>query len=164
MVRHILSGRRPVITWQAIVPLSLKLRAEARRQARRPDLARGFTFVELMVVMAIIVVLITMAIPVYQKSIIRAKESVLKNNLFTIRTVIDNYTYDKQKAPQSLQELVTDGYLREIPVDPMTASSQGWRIIMEDATQAVNQDSPGVFDVRSGSDKLGLDGTPYADW
>ena len=125
---------------------------------------RGFTFVELMVVMAIIVVLITMAIPVYQKSIIRAKESVLKNNLFTIRTVIDNYTYDKQKAPQSLQELVTDGYLREIPVDPMTASSQGWRIIMEDATQAVNQDSPGVFDVRSGSDKLGLDGTPYADW
>jgi general secretion pathway protein G len=125
---------------------------------------RGFTFVELMVVMAIIVVLITMAIPVYQKSIIRAKESVLKNNLFTIRTVIDNYTYDKQKAPQSLQELVTDGYLREIPVDPMIASSQGWRIIMEDATQAVNQDSPGIFDVRSGSDKLGLDGTPYADW
>src|SRR5215469_17359235 len=85
--------------------------------------ARGFTFVELMVVMAIIVVLITMAIPVYQKSIIRAKESVLKNNLFTIRTVIDNYTYDKQKAPQSLQELVTEGYLREIPVDPMMASS-----------------------------------------
>jgi len=126
--------------------------------------ARGFTFVELMVVMAIIVVLITMAIPVYQKSIIRAKESVLKNNLFTIRTVIDNYTYDKQKAPQSLQELVTEGYLREVPVDPMTASNQGWKMIMEDATQAVNQDSPGIFDVRSGSDKLGLDGTPYADW
>jgi general secretion pathway protein G len=124
----------------------------------------GFTFIELMVVMAIIVVLITMAIPVYQKSIIRAKESVLKNNLFTIRTVIDNYTYDKQKAPQSLQDLVSEGYLREIPVDPMLASSQGWKVIMEDATQAVNQDSPGIFDVRSGSEKIGLDGTPYADW
>jgi len=135
-----------------------------RGGSREPKGALGFTFVELMVVMAIIVVLITMAIPVYQKSIIRAKESVLKNNLFTIRTVIDNYTYDKQKAPQSLQELVTEGYLREIPVDPMTASSQGWKVIMEDATQAVSQDSPGVFDVRSGSDKLGLDGTPYADW
>ena len=137
--------------------ISSRLRTAAAR-------TRGFTFVELMVVMAIIVVLITMAIPVYQKSIIRAKESVLKNNLFTIRTVIDNYTYDKQKAPQSLQDLVTDGYLREIPVDPMLASSQGWKIIMEDATQAVNQDAPGIFDVRSGSDKLGLDGTPYADW
>ena len=137
--------------------ISSRLRTAAAR-------TRGFTFVELMVVMAIIVVLITMAIPVYQKSIIRAKESVLKNNLFTIRTVIDNYTYDKQKAPQSLQDLVTDGYLREIPVDPMLASSQSWKIVMEDATQAVNQDAPGIFDVRSGSDKLGLDGTPYADW
>ena len=144
--------------------IRMNRRLKRNSSQRLPVAVRGFTFVELMVVMAIIVVLITMAIPVYQKSIIRAKESVLKNNLFTIRTVIDNYTYDKQKAPQSLQELVTDGYLREIPVDPMTASSQGWRIIMEDATQAVNQDSPGVFDVRSGSDKLGLDGTPYADW
>ena len=144
--------------------LSAFICVNRRLKLRLQAAARGFTFVELMVVMAIIVVLITMAIPVYQKSIIRAKESVLKNNLFTIRTVIDNYTYDKQKAPQSLQELVTEGYLREIPVDPMMASSQGWRIVMEDATQAVNQDSPGVFDVRSGSDKLGLDGTPYADW
>jgi general secretion pathway protein G len=125
---------------------------------------RGFTFIELMVVMAIIVVLISMAIPVYQKSIIRAKESVLKNNLFTMRTVIDNYTYDKQKAPQSLQDLVTEGYLREIPTDPMTNSNQQWRVIMEDATQAVNQDNPGIFDVRSGSDKIGLDGTPYSEW
>jgi general secretion pathway protein G len=117
-----------------------------------------------MVVMAIIVVLISMAIPVYQKSIIRAKESVLKNNLFTMRTVIDNYTYDKQKAPQTLQDLVTEGYLREVPMDPMTNSNQQWRPIMEDATQAVNQDNPGIFDVRSGSDKIGLDGTPYAEW
>jgi general secretion pathway protein G len=134
------------------------------RWAYRARRLRGFTFVELMVVITIIVVLITMAIPIYQKSIVRAKESVLKNNLFTLRTVIDNYTYDKQKAPQSLQSLVSDGYLREIPVDPMTGNGQSWKTIQEDATQSVNQSEPGIFDVRSGSDKIGLDGTPYSDW
>ncbi len=137
---------------------SVKL-ALARLRSRR-----GFTFVELMVVMAIIVIIMSMAIPVYQKSIVRAKESVLKNNLFTLRTTIDNYTYDKQKAPQSLQDLVTEGYLREIPMDPMTGQNTSWRIIMEDATQSVNQTEPGIFDVKSGSDKTGLDGTPYSEW
>jgi general secretion pathway protein G len=117
-----------------------------------------------MVVLTIIVVLVTMAIPIYQKSIIRAKESVLKNNLFTIRTVVDNYTYDKQKAPQSLRDLVTEGYLRDVPMDPMTGSNQTWKPIMEDATQSVNQSEPGIFDIRSGSDKISLDGTPYSDW
>ena len=136
---------------------------EPRIQSGRPG-RRGFTFVELMVVISIIVILVSMAIPVYQKSIMRAKESVLKNNLFTLRTVIDNYTYDKQKAPQSLQDLVTEGYLRDVPVDPMTGSSQGWRIVMEDASQSVNQSEPGIFDVKSGSDKTGLDGTPYSEW
>jgi general secretion pathway protein G len=125
---------------------------------------RGFTFVELMVVITIIVILISMAIPVYQKSIIRAKESVLKNNLFTMRTVIDNYTYDKQKAPQQLQDLVTEGYLRDIPMDPMTGNNQSWRTVMEDASQSVNQTEPGIFDVKSGSDKQSLDGTAYSEW
>jgi general secretion pathway protein G len=125
---------------------------------------RGFTFIELMVVLTIIVVLVTMAIPIYQKSILRAKESVLKNNLFTIRTVLDNYTYDKQKAPQSLHDLVMEGYLRDVPMDPMTGTNQTWKTIMEDPGQSVNQSEPGIFDVRSGSDKIGLDGTPYADW
>lgn len=137
--------------------------SKAPRPNRRLRLG-GFTFVELMVVITIIVVLITIAIPIYQKSIVRAKESVLKNNLFTIRTVIDNYTYDKQKAPQTLQDLVSEGYLREVPVDPMTGSNQSWKTIMEDATQSVDQDQPGIWDVRSGSDKMGLDGTPYGDW
>ena len=131
--------------------------------ARRRGM-RGFTFVELMVVITIIVILISMAIPIYNNSIRSAKESVLKNNLFTLRTVLDNYTYDKQKAPQSLQDLVSDGYLREIPFDPMTRSNTTWRTIMEDASQSVNQSEPGIFDVKSGSDKIGLDGTPYAEW
>jgi general secretion pathway protein G len=125
---------------------------------------RGFTFIELMVVMAIIVVLISMAIPIYQKSIIRAKESVLSNNLFTLRTVVDNYTYDKQKAPTTLQDLVTEGYLRQVPTDPMTGTNQEWKVIMEDPGSAVNQDNPGIFDIRSGSDKIGLNGVPYSDW
>jgi general secretion pathway protein G len=124
----------------------------------------GFTFVELMVVITIVVILITMAIPIYNNTIRRSKETVLKQNLFTLRTVIDNYTFDKQKAPQSLQDLVSDGYLREVPYDPMTGSNTTWRTVMEDSMQSVSQAEPGIFDVKSGSDKMGLDGTPYADW
>ena len=125
---------------------------------------RGFTFVELMVVITIVVILVTMAIPIYSNTIKRSKESVLRNNLFTLRTVIDNYTYDKQKAPQTLQDMVRDGYLRDVPVDPMTGTNSTWRTIIEDAGQSVNQAEPGIFDVRSGSDKTGLDGTPYSEW
>ena len=124
----------------------------------------GFTLVELMIVMAIIAVLMSVAIPIYSRSIVRAKESVLKTNLFTMRTVIDEYTYDKQKAPQTLNDLVSDGYMRQIPVDPLTGTADSWRVIMEDASNTVNQSQPGIFDVRSGSDKTSLEGTPYSEW
>ena len=124
----------------------------------------GFTLIELMIVMAIIAVLMSIAVPIYTRSIVRAKESVLKNNLFTLRTVIDEYTYDKQKAPQSLQDLVDQGYLRQIPVDPMTGTADSWKVIMEDAQTSVNQTEPGIFDVRSGSDKMSLEGIVYSDW
>ena len=125
---------------------------------------RGFTLIELLIVMSIITILVSIAIPVYQRSIIRAKESVLRSNLNAIRQVIDEYTYDKQKAPQTLQDLVQEGYLREVPTDPMTGSNTTWRIVMEDALQSVDQTEPGIFDVHSGSDKNSLDGTPYSDW
>jgi len=124
----------------------------------------GFTLVELMIVMAIIAVLMSVAIPIYSRSIVRAKESVLKNNLFTMRTVIDEYTYDKQKAPQTLNDLVSDGYMRQIPVDPITGTADSWKVIMEDAGNTVNQSQPGIFDVRSGSDKVSLEGNPYSEW
>jgi len=124
----------------------------------------GFTLIELMIVMAIIAVLMAVAIPIYSRSIARAKESVLKNNLFTLRTVIDEYNYDKQKAPQSLEDLVSDGYLRQVPIDPMTGTADTWKVIMEDATNTVSQTEPGIFDVRSGSDKTSLEGNPYSDW
>jgi general secretion pathway protein G len=130
---------------------------------RRDFLRRGFTLIELMIVMAIIVILISVAVPFYQKSITRAKETVLRNNLFAMRSAIDEYSYDKQKAPSSLQDLVSDGYLRDVPKDPIAGNSD-WKIIMEDAGQAVNSTEPGIFDVRSSSDKKSLDGTSYADW
>ncbi len=141
----------------------MALRIASGRGARAAR-SRGFTFVELMVVITIIVVLITMAIPVYNRTIIRSKEAVLHQNLFTLRTVIDNYTYDKMKAPQSLQDLVSEGYLRDVPVDPMTGSKDTWKTIMEDPGQAVDQSQPGIWDVKSTSEKTSLEGTPYAEW
>ena len=125
---------------------------------------RGYTLVEIIIVLTIISIMVSVAVPMYQKAIVRTRESVLRNNLFSMRTVIDEYTYDKQKAPQSLQDLVTEGYLRQIPEDPITGSNQSWKIIMEDALTSVNQTDPGIFDVRSGSDKTSLEGTPYAEW
>jgi general secretion pathway protein G len=126
---------------------------------------RGFTLIEIMIVMTIISILVSMAVPMYQKSILRAKESLLRNNLFTLRTVIDEYTYDKGKAPQTLQDLVTEGYLRQVPIDPITGTSASWKIVMEEALTSVNQTEPGIFDVHSGSDKTSsLDNTAYSDW
>lgn len=125
---------------------------------------RGFTIVEMIIVMTIISIIMSLAIPVYQKSLVRAKESVLKNNLFTMRTVIDEYTYDKQKAPQDLRDLVDAGYLRSIPVDPMTGRADTWRVIMEDSLASVNQSEPGIYQVLSGSTNKSLEGTSYSEW
>lgn len=124
----------------------------------------GYTLIEIIIVMTIISILVSIAVPIYQKVVLRTKETVLRNNLFTLRTVIDEYTYDKQKGPQSLEDLVQAGYLRQIPEDPITGSNTSWKIIMEDALTSVSQTEPGIFDVRSGSDKTSLEGTPYAEW
>jgi len=126
-------------------------------------LRRGYTLIEMIIVMAIISILVSIAIPIYQKSLLRTKESLLKNNLFTMRTVIDEYTFDKQKAPQTLQDLVREGYLRAVPLDPITGRDD-WKIIMEDAVTSVSQTEPGIFDVRSLSDAKSLEGTPYSEW
>jgi len=116
-----------------------------------------------MIVMAIIVILIAIAVPFYQKAITRAKESVLHSNISSIRSAIDEYAFDKQKAPQTLQDLVKDGYLRNVPRDPI-AQTNDWTIIPEDAGEAVNSAEPGIFDIRSTSGKISLDGTRYSDW
>ena len=131
---------------------------------RARGIRNGFTLIEMMIVMAIIVILIAVAVPFYQKAIIRAKESVLHNNLSAMRNAIDEYTFDKQKAPQDLKDLVTGGYLHDVPTDPITQRSDSWKVIMEDSAQAVDSSQPGIFDIRSGSDRIGLDGTHYSDW
>jgi general secretion pathway protein G len=127
------------------------------------DRRRGYTLIELIVVMAIISVLMSVAVPLYQRSIRGAKETLLRNNLFTLRTMIDEYTYDKKKAPQQLSDLVTGGYLREVPKDPITGNDQ-WITVMEDALTAVDQTDPGIWDVRSRSEEKGMNGTPYSEW
>lgn len=152
-----------------IRPVSTRLRTALRIQNGKAMKGgrvsqRGFTLIELMVVMAIISVLLAIAIPIYQKSLIRARESVLRNNLFTLRTMIDEYTVDKQAAPQGLQDLVSEGYLRQVPQDPITNSDQTWRITMEDTPVGGSTAAPGIFDVHSGSDKASLEGTPYSEW
>jgi general secretion pathway protein G len=126
---------------------------------------RGFTLIELMIVMSVILILVSVALPAYNQSIWRAKESVLKQNLFALRSVISQYTLDKQKAPQSLQDLVTGGYFKQIPNDPMTGRSDTWTVEEEtDTILTVDQQEPGIFDVHSGSTAVGLDGTAYNTW
>ena len=152
------------------VPDFLSTNFRDRHQALRDRCSRanfrraGYTLVELIIVLTIISVLLTIAVPIYQKSLIRTKESLLENNLFTLRTVIDEYTFDKKKAPQTLDDLVSEGYLRAVPLDPITGSNQTWRTIIEDAVSMVDQTQPGIFDVRSGSDAKSLKGTPYSEW
>ncbi len=123
----------------------------------------GFTLIELMIVMSIIVILLGIAIPNYRQSIVRARESVLKNDLYTMRSVIDQYTLDKQKAPQSLEDLVSAGYLKTIPKDPMTNTTE-WNVQQEDSLMAVDQQEPGIVDVHSTSDASSSDGTAYSSW
>ncbi len=120
----------------------------------------GFTLIEVMVVMAIVLTVLSIAVPMYTTSMIRAKESVLKSNLFTMRSVIDHYTYDKEAPPQGLEDLVSEGYLRQVPIDPFTESSDSWEVI----TDVGPTGESGVFDVKSGSERIGLDGTSYNEW
>ena len=125
---------------------------------------RGFTLIELMIVISIILILISTAIPMYQQSIRRARESVLRQNLFTLRSVIDQYSEDKQKAPQSLQDLIDAGYLKQIPIDPITNTRDTWQTVQEDMLVSVDQSQPGISDVHSGAQGTGSDGTPYSEW
>ena len=125
---------------------------------------RGFTLIELMIVMSLMLILISIAIPMYQQSIVRAREAVLRQDLFSLRTTIDQFTLDKQRAPQSLEELVQEHYLKQIPKDPFTNSSDTWQVAQEDLMISVDQTQPGISDVHSGSNQTGLDGTSYSTW
>lgn len=119
-----------------------------------------------MIVISIILILVSVALPAYNQSIVRARESVLKQNLFTLRSVISQYTLDKQKAPQSLDDLVTGGYLKQLPMDPMTGKNDSWVADQEEGTimNIDEQDQGGIIDVHSGSEAMSSDGTAYNTW
>ena len=131
---------------------------------RKNSTESGFTLIELMVVMLIIGVLMLIAVPSYTGMIKAARESVLKEDLHVIRNAIDSYTMDKQKAPQSLQDLVEAGYLKVIPVDPMTRSAESWVTEQSDSLHSIDQSEPGIDDVHSGDQEAGSDGQPYSTW
>jgi general secretion pathway protein G len=126
--------------------------------------ADGFTLVELMIVMAIIVILAGMASALYVNSIQRSKEAVLKSDLFRMRDAIDQYYADKNKYPASLDALVSEKYLRTVPVDPMTNSTDTWQTTMAEPQPGSSFSETGIFDVKSGAEQTALDGTRYADW
>jgi len=134
------------------------------REARTRRGQDGFTLVELMVVMLIISVLAAIAIPAYIASLRNAREAVLKEDLHVMRQAIDSYTMDKEKGPQSLDDLVQAGYLKEIPNDPMTRSNSTWVTATSDVLESVDQSDPGINDVHSGSDEQGSNGQPYSSW
>ena len=131
------------------------LNGRASRQA-------GFTLLELMIVISIIIILAIIVLPQYQKTVLQARESVLKDDLAQMRKLLDQYAADKGKLPQSLEDLSSSGYLREVPVDPITGQKD-WNVIMgQDANSA--EGGQGVVDVRSSSGDLSSEGTPYSEW
>ncbi len=124
----------------------------------------GFTLIELLVVMAIISILATLAVPYFAAALKHAREAVLKEDLQTMRMAIDSYTMDKQKGPQSLDDMVQEGYLKSVPEDPMTHSKDTWVTDSNDSMYSLDETEPGIDNVHSGSDENGSDGQPYSSW
>jgi general secretion pathway protein G len=124
----------------------------------------GFTIIELMVVMSLIVILSTMSLVQYRQSVTRSKEAVLKEDLFRMRDALDQYYADKSQYPATLDALVTDGYLRRLPKDPFTDSESSWLTVQAEPDPATLTTEPGVSDIKSGSEAVAIDGSKYSDW
>src|SRR5258708_35038681 len=124
---------------------------------------RGLTLIEVVVVISTILILLSIALPMYNQSVIRAREATLRQNLATLNKVIDQYTLDKQKAPQSLEDLVSAGSLKFVPND-ITGNKDTWVLEQEDTLKSIDQTQPGIVGVHIGSDQTALDGTVYSSW
>jgi general secretion pathway protein G len=135
---------------------------KSSRHFRRKE--RGFTMIEMIIVISIILILTGIAVPIYNSHILHAREAVLKEDLYSMRNAIDQYTMDKAKAPQDLGEVVTAGYLHAIPKDPFTNATDTWQVVQEDTLLSFDQTAPGISDVHSGSNLTGSDGTAYSSW
>ena len=133
--------------------------------ARRPKTRRsaGFTLLEMMIVMIVMAILVSIAVPIYQTTLTKSREAVLRQDLFTLRSLISQYTLDKQKAPQSLDDLIQGGYLKVIPKDPMT-NEPNWEVVQDDVLLSVDQQDPGINDVHSASSATATDGMAYSSW
>jgi general secretion pathway protein G len=125
---------------------------------------RGFTLIELLVVVSLIVALAAISLPLYRNSVQRGREAVLKEDLYRLRDAIDQHYADKGKYPQSLDDLVSTGYLRSVPVDPITESATTWQTIQAEPDPNNLTGDPGIYNVKSGSEGTALDGTKYTDW
>jgi len=130
----------------------------------RSSSARGFTLIELLVVISMISILAAMGVAQYRNSVQRTKEATLKKALFEMRDLVDQYYADKGKYPSSLDALVTDGYMRRIPVDPITGTADTWQTEPAEPDPSNPSAEPGVYNVKSGATGTGLDGTNYSDW
>ncbi len=126
--------------------------------------ARGFTMVELVVVVSLIIVLASIGMAQYRSVVVRAQEAVLKEDLYRMRDALDQYHADKQEYATSLEDLVTEGYLRAIPKDPFTNSADTWQPVLSEPDESDPTAASGIFDVKSGSDRTAIDGSKYADW
>jgi general secretion pathway protein G len=135
-----------------------------QRAGGRATSERGFTLIELLVVASILVVLAGLSLVQYKNGVVRAREGVLKTDLFNLRDGIDQYYADKGMYPGTLDELVSSGYLRRVPDDPFTMSNTTWQVIPSEPDPTNPTAAPGVYDVKSGADATALDGTKYSDW
>ena len=136
----------------------MRLTNERRRTCR------GFTLIELLIVIALISILASMGVVQYRNSVLNSKEAVLHTDLFRMRDAIDQYYADKAKYPASLDTLVSEGYMRAIPVDPITKSSDTWQTVPAEPEPGNTSTDPGIYNVKSGASGTGLDGTAYSDW